>query len=135
MPYSLPEAAPPPHLRASIIKAAEAGDNSNSLPLQKIKQFPLRWSLAIGSVAAVLALVGLDNYQLRQQLTTVQAQAEGQKDVIAMLQDSNTHLVSLKGIDSAAAATGSILITHSEPQAVLILQNLPVLPKGNRYYL
>ncbi len=60
---------------------------------------------------------------------------ERQKDVISMLQNPNTHLVSLKGMDMAAAASGSIVMTRGESKVVLILQNLPVLPKGQFYRL
>lgn len=136
MPYALPEATPPPHQRENILKVVEAENSNTSLPQQNIKKFPLRWSHTIASVAAVLALaVGLDNYRLRQNITSLQAQTARQKDVIAMLQDSNTHLVSLKGMDSASAATGNILMTPGEPKAVVVLQNLPVLPQGKFYYL
>ncbi|MDF0553490.1 anti-sigma factor [Kamptonema sp. UHCC 0994] len=146
MPYALPDIAVPPHLYSTIIEAASTTSvalpnkivtaNPTSVLWEKLKQFPLRWSPVIGSVAALLALaVGLDNYQLRQQITTLDAQIVRQKDVIAMLQQPNTHLVSLKGMAQASAASGSIVVTPGEPKAVLILKNLPVLPKGQFYQL
>jgi hypothetical protein len=58
-----------------------------------------------------------------------------QKDVIGMLQQPNTQLVSLKGMDQASAASGNIVLTPGEPKAVLILRNLPILPKGQFYQL
>lgn len=97
---------------------------------------PLPGRKIAGSIAALLVLaLGLDNYHIRQELSTMQAQVAQQKDVIAMLQNPNTHLVSLKGMDMASAASGSIVMTPGEPKGVLILQNLPVLPQGKFYQL
>ena len=147
MPYALPEVAPPPHLRSAILEASEAeikrsqtaAPASYVLPTRFANAGTLRhlpWRNIAGSIAALLVVAfGVDNYLLRQQLGTMQAQADKQKDVIAMLQNPNTHLVSLKGMDMASAAAGSIVITPGEPKAVLILQNLPVLPKGQFYQL
>lgn len=146
MPYALPDIAPPSHLYDSILEAAATNPvafpnkivaaNPHALLREKLKLFSLRWSPIIGSVAALLALaIGLDNYRLRQQITTLEAQVVRQKDVIAMLQQPNTHLVSLKGMAQASAASGSIVVTPGEPKAVLILKNLPVLPKGQFYQL
>jgi anti-sigma-K factor RskA len=65
----------------------------------------------------------------------MEAKVARQKDVIAMLQKPDTHVVPLKGMAQASAATGSMLMTPSESKAVLILQNLPILPKGQFYQL
>ncbi|MEG4573653.1 anti-sigma factor [Microcoleus sp. N3A4] len=146
MPYALPDLAPPPHLYSAILEAASAASVAvanphvsgvpNSLPQKKLKHSPLQWSRVLGSIAALLALaVGVDNYRLRQEITTLEAQVVRQKDVIAMLQQPNTRLVSLKGMADASAASGSIVITPGEPKAVLILRNLPVLPQGQFYQL
>ena len=133
MPYALPETNPPKHLRSAIVEAAATGIKRDAMPARRST---ITWSKIAGSVAAILVLaLGLDDYLTRQQLNTIQAQVAQQKDVIAMLQDSNTHLVSLKGMDRAAAASGSIVMTPGEPKAVLILQNLPVLPEGQFYQL
>lgn len=129
IPYALPEVEPPQHLRSALLDTADADRNYNSVPPRKLKRSLLLGSRVVGSVAALLALVlGLDNYRLRQQITR-------QKDVIAMLQQPNTQLVSLKGMDQASAASGNIVLTPGEPKAVLILRNLPVLPKGQFYQL
>lgn len=140
MPYALPEVAPPQQLRWAILETASAdsvpSENPNPVLRKRRNGSPLLWSSLIGSVAAILALAfGLDNYRLQQQVTTMQAQIARQKDVIAMLQQPNTHLVSLKGMEPAATASGSIIMTPGEPKAVLIVQNLPVLPKGQFYQL
>lgn len=146
IPYALPDIAPPPHLYSAILEAASAASvaapnpdvsgSRKSLLQEKLKHSPLQWSRILGSIAALLALaVGLDNYRVRQQITTLEAQVVRQKDVIAMLQQPNTRLVSLKGMADASAASGNIVITPGESKAVLILRNLPVLPKGQFYQL
>lgn len=132
MPYALPEVAPPQHLREAILEAANVSIKRE--PTSKRSLLP--WNKVAGSIAALLVLtLGLDNYLIRQQLSTMQAQVAKARDVIAMLQNPNTNLVSLKGMDMASAASGSIVMTPGEPKVVLILQNLPVLPKGQFYYL
>ena len=131
MPYALPEVAPPHHLRSAIL---EATDSIKGVSTSVRSRLP--WSKIAGSIAALLVLaLGLDNYRIRQHLSTMQAQVARQKDVIAMLQNPNTHLVSLKGMDMASAASGSIVMTPGEPKVVVILQKLPVLPKGQFYQL
>lgn len=132
MPYALPEVEPSQHLRGVILEAANVPIKHNGTR----KRSPLSWKITASSVAALLVLIlGLDNYRIRQQLGTVQAQVARQKDVIAMLQNPNTHLVSLKGMDMASAASGSVVMTPGEPKVVLIVQNLPVLPTGQFYQL
>lgn len=132
MPYALPEVALPSHLRSAILEAVNHPVQQQPTP----KRFSLPWSRMVASFAALLVIIlGLDNYRLRQQVSFVQAQAAKQKDVIAMLQNPTTHLVALKGMDSAAAASGSVVMTPGEPKAILILQNLPILPKGQFYQL
>lgn len=146
IPYALPDVAPPEHIRSAILTAASANSVAASNPgasqhpsssaRKGLKRSLSRWSWVLGSAAALLALtVSLDNYRIRQQMTTLEAQVAKQKDVIAMLQQPDTQLVSLKGMAQASAASGSIVVTPGEPKAVLILQNLPVLPKGQFYQL
>jgi anti-sigma-K factor RskA len=136
LPYGLPTIEPPPGLRSALLATVDHAASRHQPSVSRIKNRLVVGSGILGSVAALLALtVGLDNYYLRQQITTIQAQVARQKDLIAMLQQPNTHLVSLKGMDRASAASGSIVVTPGEPKAVLILQNLPILPQGKFYQL
>ncbi len=94
------------------------------------------WLKVIGGIVALVALaIAVDNYRLRQQTVAMQRQINGQADLIAMLQQPNTRLVSLKGMDQAVTASGNIVVTPGESQAVLILQNLSPLPDGQAYQL
>ncbi len=132
IPYALPEVTTPQHLREALLQSANAEVKSNLAP----KRSAFIGRKIAGSIAALLVLIlGLDDYQTRQNLSTMQAEVSRQTDVIAMLQHPKTHLVSLKGMDMASAASGSIVMTPGEPKVVLILQNLPVLPQGQSYQL
>lgn len=132
MPYALPEVTPPPSLRQSILASFPL-----DIPQESTRQqFSLPWRQLAGSMAALLVLaLAWDNYHLRQNLSAMQAEVARQKDVIVMLQNPDTHLVSLKGMDMASAASGRIVMTPGEPQSVLIVQKLPVLPPGKFYQL
>ncbi len=131
MPYALPEVDPPQHLRSAILEAADVSIKRDSNPLRSV--FP--WSQIAGIAALLVLILGVDNYRIRQHLSTIQAEIVRQKDVIAMLQNPQTHLVSLKGMDMASAASGSIVMTPGEQKVVLILQKLPTLPQGQFYQL
>ncbi|WP_287128257.1 anti-sigma factor domain-containing protein [Candidatus Cyanaurora vandensis] len=129
LPYALPdtEPGPTPALRARILQAAQA-------TAPPVRQFP--WTQALIGLAAVgVVVLGLDNYQLRQGLTTTQAQLAQERDVLAMLQQPQTQLVTMKGMAEGAQASGSILITPGTSEAVLLLQNLPPLTEGQVYRL
>ncbi|MEO8891152.1 MAG: anti-sigma factor [Coleofasciculaceae cyanobacterium] len=136
LPYALPTVEPPPGLRSTLLKNIEHPELRQQPSVSRIKNRLMIGSGILGGVAALLALaMGLDNYYLRQQITTIQAQVARQKELIVMLQQPNTRLVSLKGMDQASTASGSIVVTPGEPKVVLILQNLPVLPQGKFYQL
>lgn len=141
LPYGLPEVELPQDLRQVILDTTSVEDSvtlGNPHPKfwQRLKGSPLVWARIIGSVAIFSLLVlGLDNYRIRLQVTTMKEKVARQKDVISLLQKPDTHVVPLKGMAQASAATGSMLMTPSESTAVLILQNLPVLPPGQFYQL
>jgi len=130
MPYSLPEVAPPAHLR-SAIETAISPTAVSVRPPRRLNLQPLVASIA----AVVLGAFAINNVRLRQQLTSTQAQAAQQQDLIAMLQESKTQVVSLKGMDRMSNAAGNAVITPGLPQGILILQNLPALPPGQSYQL
>jgi anti-sigma-K factor RskA len=131
MPYSLPEVAPPAQLRSAIETAVSPTAVSVRPTRRRLNLQPLVASLA----AVVLAAFAIDNVRLRQQLTRTQAQAAQQQDLIAMLQEAKTQVVSLKGMDRLSNAAGNVVITPGLPQGILILQKLPALPPGQSYQL
>jgi anti-sigma-K factor RskA len=145
MPYALPEQAPPPHLRQSILNTVTSTPKpvsrrpgwgiANLALWERLRNSPKLVRVLSSTAALLLLVLGLDNYRIRLQVTTMQTKVARQKDVIAMLQKPDTHVVPLKGMAQASAATGSMLMASSESQAVLILKNLPVLPRGQSYQL
>lgn len=143
LPYALPETAPPDRLRDTLLNSVAepvvaepvVAEPVAIAPRRKRRQTLIGWGIAAGVAALSVGAIGLDNARLRQQVTGLQAQVGKQQDVIAMLQQPKTRLVSLKGMDRAADASGSIVVTPGEPKAVLVLQNLPALPQGQYYQL
>jgi ethanolamine utilization microcompartment shell protein EutS len=94
----------------------------------------LPW-LGAGVLALLASIFAGNNYHLKQQVASLQNQLEKQKDAIAMLQESQTQLVSLKGMEDSSDAYGKVIITPGHPEAILLIQNLPVLPSGKSYQL
>jgi anti-sigma-K factor RskA len=179
MPYALPEAAPPPSIRQSLLETvsaesqAAAATASEHLPAlrkakpglwRRLKGSPRQWSGIVCGAAALLvvalalenyhfrlqvtrmqakvtrmqakvARLASDNHNIRLQVTTMQAKVARREDVISMLQQPDVHVVPLKGTERASAATGSMLMTPGESNAILIFKNLPVLPEGQFYQL
>ena len=136
LPYGLPEVFPPTHLRAAILSSTTFDPSPEIKAKIKTNSIPLAWTLILVGVPTLLAIFfGGESYRLRQDLVTAQSQIMQQKDAIAMLQQSSTSLVALKGMDMASAASGNMVMTPGESQAVLVLRNLPTLPEGKVYYL
>ena len=140
MPYALPEVQPAAAVRSRILADAQNQTAQHQAQHQPVpirqrdrRQSMILWS---GSVAAVLAVaMGLDNLNLRQQLSTTQAKISSQKDLIVMLQAPQTKLVTLKGMDQLSKAAGNVVITPGEAGAIVVLQDLPSLPAGQTYNL
>jgi len=130
MPYALPEVPVPEDLRSKVLNSAQV---SAKRPRSRQRSLPI----ALSSVAAIAALAfGLDSWRLREQLATTQAQIASQKDLIAMLQQPTTELVTLKSTDEMAAnATGNVVVTPGDQGVIVALQNLPPLQTGQYYYL
>ncbi len=132
LPYGLPLTPAPAHLNESILKLTQ----KKSFKLGFMPGIHQLWQKKV-SIIFALILAGLtwSNYRLRQELSLAQAETSYQKDLVSMLQNPKTHLVSLRGVDMASSAAGSIVMTPGEPKSVLILQNLPTLPEGMYYKL
>jgi anti-sigma-K factor RskA len=128
LPYTLPDVEPPPNLRSAILEAVAPSKRDRA----GRKVIRGQWSPILGSAAALLALVfGLDNYRLRQELKLQRAQ----QNVITVLQQPNTRLLSLVGTDKANTASGSIAIALDAQKAAIALQNLPPAPADRIYRL
>jgi anti-sigma-K factor RskA len=132
LPYTLPAAHPPKQLDNAIFELGSQESKKKSILQGRI----LPWGKITSAIAAlVIGAFAWSNVNLKQNLLTAEAQIARQKDVVAMLQNPETHLVSLKGMNKAVNASGRVIMTPGEPQSVLILQNLPTLPIGKYYQL
>ncbi len=97
------------------------------------------WKLAwisLGSISTIsLVTLGLDNYQMRQQIATSQIELQKYRQAIAILQGADHRMISLKGMGAIPAATGSVMIEPTEKIAMISIQNLIQIPQGNSYRL
>lgn len=122
LPYGLSQATAPQHLRTKILDAVELPTLSK--PLQRFS-----WGKVVAMVAAISAIaLSIENYVLRRELVVFQ-------DAIAVLQNSETHLFMVSGQGENANATGNILMNLDESTAIVAVQNLPLPPQGQAYWL
>ncbi|WP_287128106.1 anti-sigma factor domain-containing protein [Candidatus Cyanaurora vandensis] len=106
---------PPPRVREAIFAALEP---------PRRQTLPWGWGIA-GVAALVVAVVGFDNYQVRQQLAL-------NESVTLLLQKPDTQLVNLQS-PTGAQTTGKVLV--QEKAVFLTIQNLPPLPGNQTYHL
>ncbi len=135
-PYALPDAIPSPRLRNQLLVAAEQ-QTAQVIDLSTVaSRRSVAWLSWAGSAAAVIALVlGLDSYRLRQELQTTQEQLAQQQSIVSMLQQTNTRLVTLRPSAPSSEASGNLVVTPSDKDAVLVLKNLAPIPKEQVYRL
>jgi anti-sigma-K factor RskA len=145
MPYGLPAVEPPQHLRSNILAATQP-----PAPRRVIRWWKTA-ALASSSIAAlvVMTVLGVDNYQLRQRLSstqarlvdaryylgTTQAQVDQQQQLVTTLQQPSTKLIALRGMDPFSNAAGNLIVSPNQRESILILQHLPILPPGQSYQL
>ncbi|BBC22602.1 anti-sigma factor domain-containing protein [Pseudanabaena sp. ABRG5-3] len=154
LPLSLNASHPAPNLRdriaAAAIPVAEQFTNDLADSLDPLidplapdaKQVSRRqnfWKLlgiGLGSIGAIAIIgLGLDNYQMRQQIATNQIELQKYKQAIALLQAADNRMISLKGMGAIPAATGSVMIAPMEKTAMINIQNLMPIPQENSYRL
>ena len=93
-------------------------------------------SSSLGSIATIaLIALGIDNYQMRQQIATNQIELQKYKQAIALLQGGDNRMIPLKGMGATPAATGSVMIAPSEKMAMISIQNLTQIPQETSYRL
>jgi anti-sigma factor RsiW len=112
-----------------------------------------RWfAMAGGIAAATIAAFGIQSYQLQQELKATRQEIaqmrQTQEKLIATQGDLNRYqqavatieqapgrMLNLAGSGIAASASGNVVITPSQRQAVLMIQNMPKPPEGKVYHL
>ncbi|ESA35804.1 anti-sigma-k factor [Leptolyngbya sp. Heron Island J] len=169
VPYALDPAPLPRNLEATIIaiaqrtkRATQTGQApSNPQPRRRQR----RWYALTMVAALLIAIIGTDNYRLRQQQIalqtqlgnaqveqqalqtakeTLQAQLEATETQLAaanveavlnILRQPNALVYSLQGTDNASTSSGSLLTLPDHSEVQLVSHNLPVLPTGQVYRL
>jgi len=152
LPLGLSESYPSPSLRDRIAAVAiptsvedllaEPLDSLIDPLMPRIMRSPQHrnfWKLAaigLSSISAIaLIALGFDNYQMRQQIATNQIELQKHRQTIAMLQGADNRMISLKGMGTIPAATGSVMIAPTEKTAMISIQNLMQIPQDNSYRL
>lgn len=162
LPYALPETdTPPADLRDRLLAAASASTSApeqaspqtvsqpsppmvpGMAPEMAPETRPIaatpqqrhlwrRWS--IPAIAGILiALLGWDSVQLRTRLAQAEQELAAERSLVAMLRQADNRLMTLRGMDKAPAASGSLVVNAGDRAAVLALQNLQDL-SGDRVY-
>jgi anti-sigma-K factor RskA len=154
LPLSLPEASPSPSLRSRLLAQTQVQVEREStidaaIPMgmrTAVAEIPqLRrqlwssrniWLAILGSLVAIYTVgLGIDNYRLRQELASARSDLDRYRDAVALLRQPDNRLLALKGMGATPTASGSITIAPSSQTAMLVVQNLSVLPKGKVYRL
>ncbi|MGL5082200.1 MAG: anti-sigma factor domain-containing protein [Microcoleaceae cyanobacterium] len=150
LPQALPKLSPPPQLREKVLVANAIATNAAALPVNGPNSRPqsqdsprkISWSRLLAGIAALIALfLGIDNFQLRQQLSSardvspegVDSEGVDIKQVAEILQRPKSRLVTLTGTGASPAA-GTLLFTAGQWQEVIVsLGNLPPLSPDQVY--
>ncbi|MEM9486088.1 MAG: anti-sigma factor [Cyanobacteria bacterium P01_F01_bin.116] len=152
VPYALEPQPAPPRLEETIVTMASQTPRrwARSVP-------PQRWyGPALAAAALVFAVMGVDNYRLRQQQQILQtdlnkrqteiadlkqqllAEAEtkpGLENLADILRQPDALVYSLQGTEDAKTSSGSLLTLPDHSEVQLVSHNLPVLPEGKTYRL
>ncbi len=132
------EAKPSESLRWRILQEARQSQPTASVPTPSVappkRRNWLSWGASIAAAAAI-AVLSIDSIQVHNELAQANKEIDHYRDVAAMLQEGNTKLVSLKGMDAGEGASGNIVVTPGTPEVVVTLRNLPVPQTGEVYRL
>ncbi|MEM7579529.1 MAG: anti-sigma factor domain-containing protein [Mastigocoleus sp.] len=101
-----------------------------------------RTKIAIGVTALFALFISIDNYRLRHNLSIATGQNQelqrnlNQAQVVkSLLQNSQTRLFTLQGVNSTKSGSGRMIVNPKQQKALMLFQNLPAPPAGNAYVL
>ena len=154
LPLSLPEEALPPEEVRSRLRQSARSKARVSRRRDRWQRWQ-NWSAGAEIIAAasVIAFLGVQNQQLRQELQLAQSQnelvlqavmeqlslAELERDryqeMLAMLRLPNNRLLPLRGDGYLETSSGSLVIAPQKSWSVLTLKELPQPPAGKAYQL
>ena len=155
VPYALEPQSLPAALEDSIMAAAEGHGATLSPPPRRLPRS--RWSsAALVAAGLLIAVVGTNNYRLRQQQMTFETQLASRQteietlkadllaaleakpdfeNVVEILRQPDALVYSLQGTDNALTSSGSLLTLPDHSEVQLVSHNLPVLPEDKVYRL
>ncbi|WP_414621747.1 anti-sigma factor [Calothrix sp. CCY 0018] len=119
---------PPAQLRTAVLAAVEQTASSQ----QSFNWISLPWGKIVAAI--VILALAVDSYFLRQRLQRTQLQVNRQTEIIAILQQPNSRLVALKGVETNNAS-GSIVLDSSQRKIAIAITNLSRLPDNQIYRL
>ena len=169
VPYALEPDPLPTNLEATIIAAAQQTKRPTQTHISPANPQPRRrqrrWYALAMAAALLIAIIGTDNYRLRQQQMVLQTQLSNSQveqqalqtaketlqdqlreaeiqlaesnveSLLAILRQPNALVYSLEGTGNASTSSGSLLTLPNHSEVQLVSHNLPVLPTGQVYRL
>ncbi|PZU93379.1 MAG: hypothetical protein DCE90_16545 [Pseudanabaena sp.] len=152
LPLGLNESQPAADLRDRIEAVAmplstdllaDPLDPARNLQLTSTRRSPFQYKkfwkaaqIGFGGLGAIaLILLGIDNYQMRQQIANNAVELQKHRQTIAILQAADNRLISLKGMGAIPAASGSVMIAPNEQTAMITIQNLRPISPDDSYRL
>jgi hypothetical protein len=73
--------------------------------------------------------------QTQEKLIATQGDLNRYQQAVATIEQAPGRMLNLAGSGIAASASGNVVITPSQRQAVLMIQNMPKPPEGKVYHL
>jgi hypothetical protein len=138
LPLSLPADLPPASLRQQIMQIAEADQVVHQTVTPQPAAPPRRSNLSLSANAAswlagisllLSAGLGWQNYRLTQELAT----ARSYESVVGLLQQPNNRFLALKSMGKKPMGMGSLVMAPQKSSALLTLQQVPPVPRGQVY--
>ncbi|WP_019498848.1 anti-sigma factor domain-containing protein [Pseudanabaena sp. PCC 6802] len=127
MAHLSPRLTAPLHLKTKIMGAVRS--SVAELPRARRLPKPDWGKVVLAAIALATLALGVDNYYLRQKLTSVKMTFDSNREVV------ETYVFELRGTPAAVNASGKVILDLHTGKALFGLHNLPTLPEGEAYYL
>jgi hypothetical protein len=153
LPLALPEVPVPPQIKTQLLAAiprAESLPSAIPVPGRAQLKAQRRWFALAGSVAAgLVAVLGIQSYQLRQELAANRQELARLKESLianasktdryqearALMGQSGSHVMNIAGTGVATGAKGNVVVLPDQNRALLMVENVPPPPVGKVYHL
>ena len=149
LPLTLPKDRPSVALRQQIMEIAEGEAVAKNAPIKQpeiqSQKYNLWRSIITGLGLILCAGLGWNNYRLSQELAAVSQklhtsqvaqnspQYQTYQSIVNLLQQPNNRFLSLKNKEGKSMGMGSLVMAPQKLSAVLTLQQMAPLPKGQVY--